>query len=67
LSEYSIGGKFRGALEVIRKVKVNKGRILTVDILKRRGLSLANWCCLCKKSDETVNHILIHYEYTIDL
>jgi hypothetical protein len=39
-------------------------RILTMDTLRKRGFSLANWCCLCKKSEETTNHLLIHCEYT---
>jgi hypothetical protein len=43
------------------------GRILTVDNLRRRGFYLANWCCLCKMNEETINHLFIHYEYTADL
>lgn len=41
------------------------GRILTVDTLRKRGFSLANWCCLCKKNEETTNHLLIYYKYTL--
>jgi hypothetical protein len=43
------------------------GKILTIDSLRRRGLTLLNWCCLCKKSEETVNHILIHCEFTKEM
>ena len=46
------------------------GRILMVDNLRRRAFTLVNWFCLCKNkkiiNEETVNHILIHYEYTCD-
>jgi len=28
------------------------------------SLTLVNWCCLCKKSWETLNHLLIHCEFT---
>jgi len=42
-------------------------RILTVDTLKKRGFSLANWCCLCKKNEETTNHLFIHCKYTSTL
>ena len=40
------------------------GKILTFDQLKRRGFSLANRCPLCQKSEETVDHLLIHCTMT---
>jgi len=43
------------------------GRILTVDNLKRQGFYIVNWCCLCKKDEETFNHLIIHCEYTVDI
>jgi hypothetical protein len=43
------------------------GRIPTIDKLGRRGFTLVNWCCLCKKNKEIINHFLIHCEYTSDL
>jgi hypothetical protein len=43
------------------------GRILTVDNLKRREFQLINWCCLCEKDEETINHFLHHCEYTVDI
>ena len=43
------------------------GRILMVDNLKRWGFQLVNWCCLCKKDEETINHLLIHCESTVDI
>jgi hypothetical protein len=36
------------------------GRILTCDNLKRKGFVLASWCCMCKNTEETVDHLLIH-------
>jgi hypothetical protein len=33
-------------------------RILTMDTLRKRGFSLANWCCLFKKNEEMTNHLL---------
>jgi hypothetical protein len=42
-------------------------KILMIDNLRRQGLTLVNWCCLCKKSEETVNHLLIHCEFTSEL
>ena len=34
-------------------------RILTLDNLMLRGLSLANWCCMCCCNEETVDHLLL--------
>jgi hypothetical protein len=36
------------------------GRILTCDNLKKKGMALAGWCCMCKNADETVVHLLLH-------
>jgi len=43
------------------------GRILTVDNLRRRGFQLINRCCLCKKDEETINHLLLHCEFSVDI
>jgi hypothetical protein len=43
------------------------GRILTIDNLKMQGFQLINRCCLCKKNDETINHLLLYYEYAVDI
>ena len=39
-------------------------KIPMIDNLRRWGLILVNWYCLCKKSEETINHPLIHCEFT---
>ena len=36
------------------------GKVLTLDQLKRRGISLVNRCCLCEENEETIDHLLIH-------
>ena len=36
------------------------GKVLTLNQLKKRGRTLANWCFLCGEGEETVNHLLIH-------
>ncbi|RVX13715.1 Actin-related protein 5 [Vitis vinifera] len=43
------------------------GKISTIDMLMRRGWSIANRCNLCKENEETANHILIHCGKTRDL
>jgi hypothetical protein len=35
------------------------GRILTCDNLRRPGLVMVGWCCLCRCSGETVDHLLL--------
>ena len=36
------------------------GNILTCDNLRRRGVVMVGWCCLCRGNDETVAHLLLH-------
>jgi hypothetical protein len=36
------------------------GKILTIDNLRKRQLIILDWCCMCKSSGETVNHLLLH-------
>jgi hypothetical protein len=35
-------------------------RILTVDNLRKRGLIVVDWCSMCKRSGESVDHLLLH-------
>ena len=39
-------------------------RVLTLDRLQKRGWVMANRCFLCHKSEETIDHLLIHCEKT---
>ena len=34
--------------------------MLTLDQLKRRGITLVNRCFLCKEEEETIDHLLVH-------
>ena len=36
------------------------GKVLTVDNLVMRGMVLANWCVMCKNSEETVDDLPLH-------
>ncbi|CAL1383700.1 unnamed protein product [Linum trigynum] len=40
------------------------GKTPTIDRLKRRGWVIANRCELCKKDEESRNHLLINCEYS---
>ena len=36
------------------------GKLLTIDNLRKRHLIIVDWCCLCKTSGESVDHLLLH-------
>ena len=36
------------------------GKILTNDNLMRRGHVMAEWCCMCRGTGETVDHLMLH-------
>ena len=36
------------------------GKVLTLDQLKRRGMTFANRCFMCEEEEETIDHLLIH-------
>lgn len=38
------------------------GKILTTDNLRKRGLIIIDWCCMCRKGGESVDHLLLHCE-----
>jgi len=42
-------------------------KILTHDNLRKRNVIMMEWCCLCKKSGESIDHLLLHCEITRDL
>uniref|UniRef100_A0A2N9F1I0 Reverse transcriptase domain-containing protein n=1 Tax=Fagus sylvatica TaxID=28930 RepID=A0A2N9F1I0_FAGSY len=43
------------------------GCILTCDNLMRRGFVMADWCCMCKSSGESVNHLLLHCNVAMEM
>jgi hypothetical protein len=36
------------------------GKILTLNNLRKWHIIVVDWCCLCKKSGDTVDHLLLH-------
>ena len=43
------------------------GKILTLDNLRKRHFIVVNWCCMCKRSEEIVDHLLLHCEVALAL
>jgi hypothetical protein len=43
------------------------GKILSVDNLQKRGVLVVGWCCMCKRSGEYIDHLLLHCEVARDL
>ena len=35
-------------------------KIFTIDNLRRWKLVVVDWCCMCKRNGETIDHLLLH-------
>jgi hypothetical protein len=36
------------------------GKILNMDNLRKWHVIVVDWCCMCKKNEESVDHLLLH-------
>jgi len=41
--------------------------ILMHDNLHRRNIVVVEWCCMCKKSGESIDHLLFHCDVAQDI
>jgi hypothetical protein len=42
-------------------------KILTLDNLQKMNVVVIEWCCMCKKSGESIEHLLLHCEVAREL
>lgn len=41
-----------------------RGRVLTIDKLRKRGMPLINRCCFCKREEESSTHLFVECSHT---
>ena len=42
---------------LLRRVR-KMGQILTIDNLRKQRVLVVDWCCMCKQSGESIDHLL---------
>jgi hypothetical protein len=42
-------------------------KILTLDNLRKRGVLVVQWCCMCKRGGKFIDHLLLHCEVVREL
>jgi hypothetical protein len=43
------------------------GKIFTLDNSRKMNVIVVEWCCMCKKCGESIDHLLIHCEVVTEL
>jgi hypothetical protein len=43
------------------------GKILTMNNLRKKNMIVMEWCCMCKKSGESIDHLPLHCEVAIEV
>ena len=46
---------------------ITLGNILTIDNLRKQQILILDWCCMCKRNGESVDHLLIYCTIAFDL
>jgi hypothetical protein len=42
-------------------------KILTLNNLHKKNIIVTEWCCMCKHSGESIDHLLLHCDVAIEL
>jgi hypothetical protein len=59
--------RIKAPLRVAFFVWTTLGKIVTLDNLIKGNIVVFEWCCMCKRSGESIDHLLIHCEVAIEL
>ena len=43
------------------------GKILIMDNLRKKNIIVTEWCCMCKKSGESIDHLLLQCEIALEV
>ena len=43
------------------------GNIITINNLQKQKILILDWCCMCKRNGESVDHLLILFPHASDL
>ncbi|XP_042976492.1 uncharacterized protein LOC122307595 isoform X2 [Carya illinoinensis] len=64
---YNISRNLNFFTRIFTQFFAAQGKILTIDNLRKRGMVVMEWCYLCKKSRESIDHLLLHCEVAGEL
>ena len=60
-------GSLRSLPKLLFCLDCSFGNILTIDNFWKRKILILNWCCMCRRNGELVDHLLIHCPFAFDL
>uniref|UniRef100_A0A7N2MNQ6 Reverse transcriptase zinc-binding domain-containing protein n=1 Tax=Quercus lobata TaxID=97700 RepID=A0A7N2MNQ6_QUELO len=52
---------------LVCRYKLMNGKILTTDNLRKRRIIVLDWCYMCKRCGESVDHLLLHCPIAFEL
>lgn len=43
------------------------GIVRTLDNLRKQYMIVVSWCCMCTRNEESIDHLLLHFDVVRDL